>query len=318
VDEASTDDGGEDFAVALRNMPAELQEAYRLTMISRSTGDEAAQKRANELVLQAVDKGGPQVRETFMKEISGHLPEGTLRGMDDLSKSTPLEDVSPESLARRIDGMKAQMEAGREATRKQLDALQQQQESLEKISSADDFVNFMTKEGVSHEDLQRMLTGDPTHMEDLVAKMLNKAAAPGEDAAALAGAEQAIKSAEELHTRICGDETAGSEKKVGSVPKKLVPDAPQVILPTHRLQYQKDPEGRYQGMELVCELPGVSDMGCIVLDIAEKHLRLNTVDPAPKYAINAGPFPVLIEPSGAKAKFSKKRHELSIRVPAKA
>eukprot|EP00439_Symbiodinium_sp_Y106_P069528 s1892_g11.t5 len=84
VDEASTDDGGEDFAVALRNMPAELQEAYRLTMISRSTGDEAAQKRANELVLQAVDKGGPQVRETFMKEISGHLPEGTLRGMDDL------------------------------------------------------------------------------------------------------------------------------------------------------------------------------------------------------------------------------------------
>mmetsp|Transcript_30461 Transcript_30461/g.63609 ORF Transcript_30461/g.63609 Transcript_30461/m.63609 type:complete len:149 (-) Transcript_30461:75-521(-) len=148
--------------------------------------------------------------------------------------------------------------------------------------------------------------------------MLNKAAAPGEDAAALAGAEQAIKSAEELHTRICGDETAGSEKKVGSVPKKLVPDAPQVILPTHRLQYQKDPEGRYQGMELVCELPGVSDMGCIVLDIAEKHLRLNTVDPAPKYAINAGPFPVLIEPSGAKAKFSKKRHELSIRVPAKA
>eukprot|EP00439_Symbiodinium_sp_Y106_P023650 s1373_g2.t3 len=94
------------------------------------------------------------------------------------SKSTPLEDVSPESLARRIDGMKAQMEAGREATRKQLDALQQQQESLEKISSADDFVNFMTKEGVSHEDLQRMLTGDPTHMEDLVAKMLNKAAAP--------------------------------------------------------------------------------------------------------------------------------------------
>ncbi|CAE7660680.1 rpoC2 [Symbiodinium necroappetens] len=82
VDEASTD-GAEDFAVALRNMPPELQEAYRLTMISRSTGDEAAQKRANELVLQAVDKGGPQVRETFMKEISGHLPEGTLRGMDD-------------------------------------------------------------------------------------------------------------------------------------------------------------------------------------------------------------------------------------------
>ncbi|CAE7032803.1 rpoC2 [Symbiodinium natans] len=118
--------------------------------------------------------------------------------------------VSAGSLAKRIDGMKAQMEAGREATRRQLDALQQQQESLEKISSPEDFVNFMTKEGgVSQEDLQRMLTGDPKHMEDLVAKMLNKAADPGESAVALAGAEEAIKSAEELHTRdscmvVCG------------------------------------------------------------------------------------------------------------------
>ena len=39
-----------------------------------------------------------------------------------------------------------------------------------------------------------------------------------------------------------------------------------------------------------------------VLDIAEKHVRLNTVAPAPRYVVNAGPFPVLIEPTAARAK----------------
>ena len=60
---------------------------------------------------------------------------------------------------------------------------------------------------------------------------------------------------------------------------------PEVILPNHRLQYKKDGEGKYsalilesqsqggcvsggstevaEAMELVCELPGVQDMGCI-------------------------------------------------------
>mmetsp|Transcript_64400 Transcript_64400/g.151298 ORF Transcript_64400/g.151298 Transcript_64400/m.151298 type:complete len:353 (+) Transcript_64400:58-1116(+) len=315
-----------DVAAALRNMPPELQEAYRLTMLSRATGDEAAQRRANELALQAVDKGGPEVRENFMKEISAHLPEGALKGMENLQsldaelpRADSLED-SAETLAKRIDGMKAQMEAGREATRRQLDALQQQQDSLEKISSPDDFVNFMTKEGLSQEDLQRMLTGDPKQMEEMVARMLNKAADPGEDAKKLAGAEAAIKHADELHSRICGNSAdAGNSKPLvqDAAVEKVCQEA-KVFLPNHRLQYQKDDEGRYTAMELICELPGVSDMSCIVLDIAEKHLRLNTIDPAPKYAVNAGPFPVLIEPAGAKAKFSRKRRELSVSVPAKA
>ena len=95
------------------------------------------------------------------------------------------------------------------------------------------------------------------------------------------------------------------------------PELPEVILPNHRLQYKKDGDGKYVAMELICELPGVQDMSCIVLDIAEKHVRLSTVDPAPRYVVNAGPFPVLIDPSAAKAKFSKKRAELSVLVPAK-
>eukprot|EP00913_Durusdinium_trenchii_P010182 g9547.t1 len=60
-------------------MPPELQEAYRLAMVSRSTGDEAAQQRANELVLQAIEKGGPDVQKRFLDEVSQHLPEGTVQ-----------------------------------------------------------------------------------------------------------------------------------------------------------------------------------------------------------------------------------------------
>eukprot|EP00434_Breviolum_minutum_P013553 symbB.v1.2.011943.t1/scaffold814.1/size160240/13 len=215
-------------------------------------------------------------------------------------------------MLKRMDKMKAEMEAGREATRKQLDALQKQQETLQNISNPEDFVNFMHKEGMSNEDIQRMLT-DPGQMEELMSKLVNNAGDPGEHSTKLSGAEEAAKEAEELHERLCG----GKEKKESKAEVKIV-KTPQVILPNHRLQYTKDEEGKYSAMELICELPGVQDMACIVLDIAEKHVRLNTIEPAPRYAVNAGPFPVLIEPAAARAKFSKKRHELSVMVPAKA
>mmetsp|Transcript_17906 Transcript_17906/g.21971 ORF Transcript_17906/g.21971 Transcript_17906/m.21971 type:complete len:343 (+) Transcript_17906:44-1072(+) len=301
----------EDFAVALRNMPPELQEAYRLAMISRSTGDEAAQIRANELVLQAIEKGGPEVRKRFMEEVSQHLPEGSVPSMEGYKGPDPIDlEESADSMLKRMDKMKAEMEAGREATRKQLDALQKQQESLQSISSPEDFVNFMQKEGMSNEDIQRMLT-DPGEMEELMSKLVNNAGDPGEHSKKLNGAEEAAKEAEELHQRLCG------EKKAAKAPEVKVVKKPEVILPNHRLQYSKNDDGKYTAMELVCELPGVQDMSCIVLDIAEKHVRLNTIEPAPRYAVNAGPFPVLIEPAAARAKFSKKRNELSIMVPAK-
>lgn len=298
----------EDFAVALKNMPPELQEAYRLAMISRSAGDEAAQKRANELVLQAIEKGGPEVRERFLEEVSQQLPEGSVPSLEKKPGAVDLEE-SADSMLKRMDKMKAEMEAGREATRKQLDALQKQQETLQNISSPEDFVNFMQQEGMSNEDIQRMLT-DPGEMEELMSKLVNNAGDPGEHTKKLNGAEEAAKEAEELHKRLCG-----APKKA---PEVKVIKTPEVILPNHRLQYKKDDDGKYSAMELICELPGVQDMSCIVLDIAEKHVRLNTVEPAPRYAVNAGPFPVLIEPAAARAKFSKKRNELSVMVPAKA
>lgn len=286
---------------------------YICLINSKFPGNEGLQKEANELVLKAIEKGGPEVRQRFLEEVSQQLPEGThVPSLEAQGEAVDLEE-SADSMLKRMDKMKAEMEAGREATRKQLDALEKQQETLQNISSPEDFVNFMHQEGMSNEDIQRMLT-DPGQMEEMMSKLVNNAGDPGEHSRKLTGAEEAAKEAEELHKRLCEPKVT----KVTKAPEVKLVKPPEVILPNHRLQYKKDEEGKYSAMELVCELPGVQEMACIVLDIAEKHVRLNTIEPAPRYAVNAGPFPVLIEPGAARAKFSKKRNELSVMVPAKA
>merc|ERR1719401_1076755 len=94
------------------------------------------------------------------------------------------------------------------------------------------------------------------------------------------------------------------------------PPPPEPKIPEHRVQYQKDDNGRLASVELRCELPGVGSMDDIEVDVSERHLRLRTL--APAYVVNVGPFPDLVEATAARAKFSKKRHELTLSVPAKA
>jgi len=109
------------------------------------------------------------------------------------------------------------------------------------------------------------------------------------------------------------------EEPMNQVPQNQEPPKEEVIIPDHRLQYQKDANGRYTSVELKCTLPGVSDMSMIALDVADRHVRLNTCKPAPRYCVNAGPFPVLIDAGAARAKYSKKREELLLqlrRLPA--
>lgn len=318
-----------DMEQMLRQMPPELQEAYRLMAIANSTGDEKARQRANELAIKAVEKGGPEVRETFLKELAQRLPEDSsldaealgmdLNGMDD---SMP-ENASDKSdnllqksgaLTSKIDKMKAEMEAGKAATRLQMENLEKQQAELESLSSPEDFMKFLAKEGLTEEDMHKMLTADQDHMEAMVGKMMNKATDVGNK---LKTADAAAKEASELHSRLLGSGTEATE----DVPKKAMrvihKKEEEAQVPMHRMQYQKDADGRFTSVELTVDLPGVADMSSIALDVAEKHIRLNTVAPAPRFLVNAGPFPVLIEPSSARAKFSKKRQQLSVCVPAK-
>merc|ERR1719399_190868 len=59
----------------LRRMPPELQEAYHIMSIAKANGDTEAQQKASALALKAVEKGGPEVKDAFMKNIAEQMPE---------------------------------------------------------------------------------------------------------------------------------------------------------------------------------------------------------------------------------------------------
>merc|ERR1711935_686213 len=95
----------------------------------------------------------------------------------------------------------------------------------------------------------------------------------------------ALKQVEHIHSSLFGTEPeeppAEAVEEVKPKRRPAPPPEPEVMIPMYRLQYTKDDKGRYASVELKCT------------------------------------FPVLIEPGMARAKYSKKREELSISVPAK-
>jgi len=342
-----------DMREMLRRMPPELQEAYYLMQVSRESGDAAAQQRANELAIKAVQNGSPEVRQQFIQNVGEQMPElagklsDELLGSDGIAAEPPkileklqseavhnaavkkiaeekkqktVAEETPEETALRIHSLREQMEKGKENTRKELDMLQKKQEEIERIKSPEEFMKFLTEGGITQEDIQRILSGDAEHMEERFRNTIEKQTGSAEELVP----QEALQKVDELHSTLFGtpmespqaaNASTESEKPVKKAPAP--PKEPEVIIPMYRLQYEKDEAGRYKTVELKCNLPGVADMSVINLDVSEKHLRLTTVLPAPKYAVNAGPFPVLIDPTGARAKYSKKREELSISVPAK-
>lgn len=315
----------------LRGMPVELQEAFHLMQVAKENGDEKAQARANELALKAVEKGGPQVKQDFLANIAKQDPAVASKLRAEMAANSG-EELPIEQ---RINDLRTQMEGGAEATRKQLEALQKQQEELERLKSPEDIMKFMSQGGLKPEDMQRIFSGDTAYMEECVRGMMDKSSEKGAEGV---DPEKAVKAAEVLHGTLCGtiDEAearrriaeagqpdaapsvkTGSSAAAASKPSRKAPEPParEISIPEYRLQYQKDTEGRYQAVELKCMLPGVAAMDSIVLDVSDEHLRLSTLEPAPGYVVNAGPFPVPIDSSAARAKFSKKKQELSITVP---
>lgn len=299
-------------------MPQELQEAFMLMKISRETGNKAAEQKANELVMQAVKKGGPQMQREFFKLVSEQMPGAANRLAPEFQKEED-KGVQLSNMGGKIDQLRQQLESGKEAARKQLEDLQKQQEQLESMKSPEDVANFLRQEGINDEDMQRFFSGDQSHLEKKLHEMMDKAA-PGINGK-LENSDRIVEAAEELASIISDDH---------STPAKFMPGKPMLQLPEceakpmqdakipdYRLQYQKDSEERYTAVELRCTLPGVINMSMVLLDVSESYIRLNTSLPAPSYAVNTGPFPVLIEPSGACAKWNKRKEELFVVVPVK-
>eukprot|EP00927_Polykrikos_kofoidii_P040109 TRINITY_DN34343_c0_g1_i1.p1 TRINITY_DN34343_c0_g1~~TRINITY_DN34343_c0_g1_i1.p1 ORF type:complete len:381 (+),score=86.08 TRINITY_DN34343_c0_g1_i1:105-1247(+) len=315
-----------------RRMPPELQEAQRMLAISKENNDPVAQKRATKLVMAAVERGGPQIKKEFIRNLGEQFPELA----DQLSNSENLTelvddgfvDAKPERTStpeENINKLRIEMEKGAEAARQQMDALQKQQEQLERLKSPEDVLKFMHDGGMTEDDLRRMFQGDEKHMEECMTKMVEKGMNAGAQGKQVGNAEEALKATEQLHNSLCGVLTsddgalvATGKTKVAHVSKVQRPEPPPPTIPPYRLQYKKDDGGRYTAVELRCTLPGVVAMDAIVLDVSDEHIRLSTVAPAPRYVVNAGPFPIAIDPSAARAKYIKKREELFISVQAKS
>jgi len=184
----------------------------------------------------------------------------------------------------------------------------------------------MSSQGLSQEDLQRALSRDEAHMKAAFEKAIGSIAGETPEVEdKTKKLEQALTVVDDIHKTLNdlsgpdGTEAAPpmpSAKSPAPAPKRAAePAKPEPKIPVHRVQYAKDDSGRLQSVELKCELPGVEAMDAIALDISDRHLRLRTEEPA--FVVNVGPFPCLVDPSTARAKFSKKRQELSLTVQAK-
>lgn len=315
----------------IRQMPGELQEAFRLMQIAKQSGDARAQERANELAMMAVEKGGPDVKQRFQQELlrqAASDPQAK-RGIEAfLNSAAPV--IKPPSgggntldkLSDTIASLTEKMTAGQEQAQEQMRALEQQQAALEQMQGPEDFGRFMAEQGLTQDDIQRAMAGDEEHMKRCMEKAVAKLDPPQADKRTEA-MDKVLDAVDDLHTTLHPD-GAKTRQPTRDLPaeapaprspaaRSAAVEAPRIA--EHRLQYHKDESGCFQGLELRTALPGVLNMDAIEVDVSEKHVRLRTI--APAFVVNVGPFPGLVDASTARAKFSKKRQELTLKIAAK-
>jgi len=327
-------------AEILRQLPGELQEAFRLMQIAKQTGDTKAQERANELAVKAVERGGPEMKQRFQQEVMRQAAENpeARKGIEAIINRSAPTGVTPtpspseqasaaekqvSDLSDTITQLQGKMKAGAESAHKQLEAMKEQQEKLEQLSGPEDFARFMAEQGLGQDDLQRALSGDEAHMKKMIEKALGRFDEPNEsqDRQKM---DAVLSTVDDIHRQLNGD-TPDRDPPPPSAPAALPAPPPEKpkerkkkeeepAIPVHRVQYQKDEAGKLQQVELRCDLPGIDGMASIEVDVSEKYLRLRTISPA--YVVNVGPFPALVDAPAARAKFSKKRQELTLTVPA--
>merc|ERR1719326_780043 len=79
-------------------------------------------------------------------------------------------------------------------------------------------------------------------------------------------------------------------------PQRLADAEPEISeIPTHRVEVEKDPvTGNMREIIITIKLPGVSNMQCVDLDVAESKLQLQVCEP--RYALNICPFVAPVQP----------------------
>lgn len=92
----------------------------------------------------------------------------------------------------------------------------------------------------------------------------------------------------------------------------------EAATPEHQVQVVKDEaSGAPTEIVVTISLPGVAGMADVDLEVSERQLRLSTKT-APLYLLRLPPFETCVDPNQARAKFSKKKGELVVRLSPSA
>ncbi|KAF4757853.1 hypothetical protein FOZ63_032779, partial [Perkinsus olseni] len=261
---------GREKAVIEGHVPPELKEALRLM----KSGDPKAKKRANELALLAVERGGPEIRKRFEEALA-------------LSTDTTAQDGS-------IKAASSILEEKLDAAREELKAIDEKIGAARRCTTSEDFFELLKESGIQDEgEIQRAI-GDPQFFSELI----NRRTLPKEDpkvAKILNLVEQCTESQEVAET------VPTREKTIEAAWQQA----------DHTVQYLTDENtGKMSGACITVDVSGIKSIEDVELDVSKCYIRIRA-SPIRK-VLNLGPFNFELNIDTVEAKLKRKHGKLLV------
>jgi hypothetical protein len=323
------------------HLPPEMREAFRLSQIAKASGDMSAQKKADELVRQAINSGGPEIQKRFSETMKDMQKDPSWQKR---AGAAGMDMPSPESFLQGDEAtpvLQSKMKEKLQSTQKVLQDLAAKQASLEAIQSPEDMANFFASQGWTPEEIARAGQDEEyarklmtEKMESLVPQDVDEgdlermireveslasevkkgggdkppvpAAAPSPPKPRALAATKVAKPAERASAPVRGapsgeQDARRSAKDTSDVPATETADAVKIVTEAEQVV-------------VTISLPGVASMAEIEVGFDAGVLVVNPVS-----AASFAPMKVKL-PAGADtdacqaARFSKKRSELTVRL----
>lgn len=316
------------------NLPPELREAFFLAQVAKEDGDASKRERADELVRQAIRNGGPEIQKRFSESLDymQQTPEYQQKAAElKMSMPTAEQFLAPGSSELGAgSSLKGRIEDKMRSTQGALQGLLAQQAKLEALASNPDpaaIEGFFKDQGWSEEDIARSLS-DKDYATKLFSSQLPKGLMTGDDvekdlAAAEAECEAVLDSIKEVapkakpKTKVAVKTAASST--ASAAPAQRSRDSGEAVVASKPPRAETRPSAsarvsRENGEAVVVVTfpAGVQSMAEVELDVAPGTLRVQ----GPAFAPLAVTLPKDVVTDGVQAaKFSKKRGELTVRLP---
>ena len=245
--------------------------------------------------------------------------------LEEAKRLRDLANAPPPQPGQVAKGIKKAVSSQSETLTDELAALQRQQASLdaqaaklrqlEQCGDQAALLDFFAGEGLSHEQIQRGLTGDAEAMFAQLAETEKATETDGERKS-----REALALADQLEQVLGDDEppVAAAPPAAPAAPPPPPPLAPEILMPD---VFQRQPTADDRNLVVTVSLPGVAK-GATKLDISESDIRLYA--PAPprggrdrEYRLNAKLARRVLSDQ-AKAKWKSKAEQLVVTIPTLA